>query len=107
MTLVSDPLGSQDGVTMASVRVQGVENMLLKIFTYKLGLHLAGLFLIHLQIFSKFICYFSHTNLLYEILLLFADVWFGHEQKKNNVVFNTRINLPEYVIPITLLRLIY
>ena len=40
MTGVSDALGPEDGVTMASVTVEGVENVLMKIFTYKLGLHL-------------------------------------------------------------------
>ena len=40
MTEVGGPLSSDDGVTMASVTVQGVEYMLLEIFTDKLGLHL-------------------------------------------------------------------
>ena len=83
MTLVSDPLDSQDGVTMASVSVQGVENMLMKIFTDEFGLHLIWLFLIYLLIGFQFhlLLFVSHASLLYEILLLFADVWFGDEQK--------------------------
>ena len=43
MTQISDPLGSEDSVPMASVTVQGVEYMLLEIFTDKLGLHLFGI----------------------------------------------------------------
>ena len=40
MTQICDPLGSEYSIPMASVTVQGVEYMLLKIFTDKLGLHL-------------------------------------------------------------------
>ena len=43
MTQICDPLGSEDSVPMASVTVQGVEYMLLEIFTDKLGLHLIGI----------------------------------------------------------------
>ena len=46
MTEVCGPLSSDDGVTMASVTVQGVENVLLKVLADKLGLHHVGLFFI-------------------------------------------------------------
>ena len=46
MTDVGGPLCSEDGVTMASVTVQGVENVLLKVLADKLGLHHVGLFFI-------------------------------------------------------------
>ena len=46
MTEVGGPLSSDDGVTMASVTVQGVENVLLKVLADKLGLHHVALFFI-------------------------------------------------------------
>ena len=46
MTEIGGPLSSDDGVTMASVTVQGVENVLLKVLADKLGLHHVGLFFI-------------------------------------------------------------